>query len=262
MPDHDLGRFGIVIPSRRTIVAGVALGVALLTAVTIAGVFGPGHTVATPLPAPSGAEIHSGTQPELEAALVPPAELPTRYVAVESPKPTRRSMRKAEGCSALLGDRDDLLRAAGSTARPVPQRSAQTVSTMPGSTDTLLSQVLTTFAGTGATDAFNDLRRFGKSCRDFGARLEDGTEVRVRVEELTAAATPPALLKASGDTYTLRLTLTGGRRVMTGYLSLGRAGRVLSMLRQMTPAETADQRGFLGLLDQAARRLIPLTAPR
>lgn len=259
MPIRRRGTDRLLPVRRRTLAGGVFLAGVLLLALTVAGVLGARHSPQSAQP-PTAAEAGTRTanQPELEAALLQPAELPHAF----SPEPKiirHRPERPTEKCAALLGAPDELVRGAAATVGPAPSASAQAVSEHRGTT--LLSQVLASFGGNGASSTFDELRRVGQRCRDFSAVLEDGTAVRVRVEAMSESQLPRSLLQMDGDRFALRLTLTGSSKIMTGYLALGRVGRLLSVLRQLEPGQRADERSFADLVEQASRKLLPLVLP-
>ncbi|MEU7821106.1 hypothetical protein [Catellatospora sp. NPDC049133] len=264
-----MNRLDSLFPVRhRTIAGGIALGGLLIGALTLAGVLGATHrqqqaqateTTRKTLPL-------TATQPELQAALLAEVDLPASYAPQQpSPSPKVRTPRP-ERCAALLGAPDELIRTAAATVATTHpkarlQPTAQAVSGHRG--PTLITQVLSTFSGDGALGTLNELRRMGQRCRDFNAVLDDGTAVRVRVEDVPRDRLPADLLKLEGDAYALRFTLTGKERTMTGYLALGRVGGLLSMLREMDSGErqgaVADLGRFTGLLEQAAKKLLPIT---
>lgn len=261
-----MNRLDTLFPVRhRTIAGGIALGGLLISALTLAGVLGASHrqqqAQATPI---RQTDTITATQPELQAALLAPVDLPASY----APQPTASPRPKAprpERCAALLGAPDELIRTAAATVATHPKSrvepSAQAVSRHRG--PTLITQVLSTFTGDGAAGTLSELRRMGQRCRSFDAVLDDGTAVRVRVEDVPRDRLPASLLKLEGDAFAVRFTLTGKDRTMTGYLALGRVGGVLSGLREMESGErpdaVADLSRFTGLLEQAAQKLLPIT---
>ncbi|MEU8079867.1 hypothetical protein AB0B31_31010 [Catellatospora citrea] len=262
-----MNRLDTLFPVRhRTIAGGIALGGLLIGALTLAGVLGATHRQQQAQATEARKTLPiTATQPELQAALLADVDLPASYAPQPpSPSPRVRTPRP-ERCAALLGAPDELIRTAAATVATHPkartQPSAQAVSGHRG--PTLITQVLSTFTGDGALGTLNELRRMGQRCRDFNAVLEDGTAVRVRVEDVPRDRLPADLLKLEGDAYALRFTLTGKDRTMTGYLALGRVGGVLSMLREMDSGErqgaVADLGRFTGLLEQAAKKLLPIT---
>jgi hypothetical protein len=204
------------------------------------------------------------SQPELQAALLDDVDLPASYATQPTASPRPKPPR-AERCAALLGAPDELIRTAAATVATHPKSrvepSAQAVSRHRG--PTLITQVLSTFTPDGAAGTLGELRRLGQRCRDFNAVLDDGTAVRVRVEDVPRDRLPEQLLRLEGDAYAMRFTLTGAQKTMTGYLALGRVGGVLSMLREMDsgerPTAVADLGRFTGLLEQAAKKLLPIT---
>lgn len=265
---YRLDRPGHPLPfRRRTLLGGVGLALILLTALTLLGVLGPRSG---PPPAETvlgtDSDTRTAVQPELKAALLQPDDLPDTYnphhTAVNRPitpaTPTASATRQPERCGALLGAPDELVRRAAAVVGPVPQARAQVAAAHSGPARSLLDQVLTSFTGNGAGATFDELRRMGRRCRDFGAVLQDGIAVRVRVQELTEdQLSQPSrpLLRVQGERFALKLTVTGGARTMIGYLALGHADRVLSVLRRLEPEQAGGQESFLGLLDAAARKL-------
>lgn len=263
-----MNRLDSLFPVRhRTIAGGIALGGLLIGALTLAGVLGATHRQQQAQATETSRKTLplTATQPELQAALLAEVDLPASYAPQPpSPSPRVRTPRP-ERCAALLGAPDELIRTAAATVATHPkarlQPTAQAVSGHRG--PTLITQVLSTFTGDGALGTLNELRRMGQRCRDFNAVLDDGTAVRVRVEDVPRDRLPADLLKLEGDAYALRFTLTGKDRTMTGYLALGRVGGVLSMLRELESGErrdaVADLGRFTGLLEQAAKKLLPIT---
>ncbi|MDI1459537.1 hypothetical protein QEZ54_01015 [Catellatospora sp. KI3] len=260
-------RLDTLFPVRhRTIAGGIALGGLLIAALIIAGVMGAQHTPRTHAAPPRETDTITASQPELQAALLAPADLSPSY----APAPATRApdVPRAERCASLLGAPDELIRHTAATLAPHPKAvvrpSAQAVSRQYG--PTLITQVLTTFSGNGAANTLDELRRVGQRCRAFDAVLEDGTAVRVRVDDVPRDHLPADLLKLEGDAFALRFTLTGTRKTMTGYLALGRVGRVLSVLREMESTQqhgaVADLAHFTEVLGQAARKLLPITLGR
>ncbi|GAA1628102.1 hypothetical protein ACFQY4_40405 [Catellatospora bangladeshensis] len=262
-----MNRLDRLFPVRhRTIAGGVALGGLLITALTLAGVLGASHRQKQGQAAGvRQTDTITASQPELQAALLAPIDLPASYAPqppAASPKPKPP---KQERCAALLSAPDELIRTAAATVSTHPkgalEPSAQAVSKHRG--PTLITQVLATFTGDGAATTLGELRRLGQRCRDFNAVLDDGTAVRVRVDDVPRDSLPAELLKLEGDAYAVRFTLTGKAKTMTGYLALGRVGGVLSGLREMDSGEptgaVADLTRFTGLLEQAARKLLPIT---
>ncbi len=219
--------------SRRAVAGGSALGVLLLTALTLAGSL---SSRSTPRMAPPEIRHEPGTlsasQPELEQAVLKPVDLGGTHI--EAPKATVRRLPAPEKCSALL-DPDTLLRQVRAG-----EATGQASSNLRGPTD--LSQVLASFAGDGADATMRQLRQLGGQCHDFQGRLDDGTPVRVQVEEHHVDA----------DTYALKLTLTGGGQTTSGVVTLRRAGQVLSVLRELGTGEVSDP---LKLVDMTLSRL-------
>ncbi|HEX6683577.1 MAG TPA: hypothetical protein VF062_12320 [Candidatus Limnocylindrales bacterium] len=239
---------------RRTVVGGAGLGVLMLVGVTLAGSLSALTSRPAPPPAqPAAKPIEPGTltasQPKLEQAVLRPADLPggTTAYAAASPKATVRRLHEPESCTALL-DPNSLIRNAH-----VAEATDQASATLTGPTQ--VSQVLTTFAGIdGAEATMRELQRVVQRCNDFQAVLDDGTPVRVQV------LADPANANAGGDTYALRLTLTGGGRTTTGILTLRRAGQVLAVLRQLgTEAVSDPLKDSIRLVDLTLNRL---TEPR
>lgn len=219
--------------SRRTVAGGSVLGVLLLTALTLAGSLSSRSTPrATPPQIPHEPGTLSASQPELEQAVLKPVDLGGTHQEV--PKTTVRRLPTPERCSTLL-DPDSLLREAR-----VGESTGQASSNLRGPTD--LSQVLASFAGDGADATLRQLRRIGEQCRDFQSQLDDGTPVRVQVEERAV----------DGDTYALKLTLTGGGQTTSGVVTLRKAGQVLSVLRELGTADVSDP---LRLVDVTLNRL-------
>lgn len=227
---------------RRSLVSGAVLGVILLGGLTLAGVIGanrtPSHKSAPP-PAPeTGTRVAS--QPELEQALLRPADLPKPYVAAS--KATVRRLPTTERCAMLLEPRT-LVRDAAARVLPQPEATDQASTQLDGPAQ--LVQLLTTFAGDGAAATLEELRRVGRQCHDFNAVLDDGTAVRV-----TAAP-----VREDATTYTLKLTLTGAGKTTAGYVTLGTAGQVLSVLRQIGSAEAVSALDPVKLVNLTLSRL-------
>lgn len=218
------------------------LGIALLSALTIAGIMGARNSppeVTQALP-PNDPGTMLATQAELQQALIQPADLPKPFAG--SSKATIRRLPPAENCAALL-DPSSLLRQVAAKAEATDQ--AQTHIDGPAQ----LTQLLTTFAGDGAELTLRELRDVTKQCKSFGAVLDDGTPVQV-----TAAP-----VRDDALAYTMKLTLTGGGRITSGYVTLGRVGQVLSVLREIGPVDAVAAIDPVKLVDLTLNRL---TQPR
>jgi hypothetical protein len=233
-----------VIP-RRTLATGTLLGVALLSALTLAGVLSAN---ATPQPAaapPPTREVdtHFATQPELEQALLKVEDLPTPYAsyASASKATVHRVAPTIERCAGLL-DPGSLLRDATSQLLSRPEATDQAASELGGLAP--LTQLLTTFAGDGALETMRELRKIGNGCRDFSTTV-DGAPVRVIA----------TVVRDDDATYSLKLTLTGNGGTTAGYLTLGRVGQVLSVLKQVGPIEAISAIDPIKLVDLTLSRL-------
>ncbi len=229
---------------RRTLTSGTLLGVALLSALTLAGVLGARDTPRQP-GAPSTAPkkeaiTHFATQPELEQALLKAEDLPTPYVS-PSKATVHRAAPATERCAGLL-DPGALLREAASRLLTRPEATDQATTELAGPAP--LTQLLTTFAGEGAAETMQELRRMGNGCRDFSTTV-DGSPVRVT----------STVVRDDSTTYSLKLTLTGKGRISAGYLTLGRVGRVLSVLKQVGPVEAIAAIDPIKLVDLTLSRL-------
>jgi hypothetical protein len=230
-----------VIP-RRTLVSGTLLGVALLSALTLAGVLGARDTprpAAAPSPVPE-TNTHFATQPQLQQALLRAEDLPTPYASA-SKATVHRTTPTTERCSRLL-DPSALVRDATSRVLSHPEATDQATAELAGPAP--LTQLLTSFAGDGAVQTMQELRRMGNGCRDFHATVE-GAPVRVT----------STVERDDATTYSLKLTLTGGDRTMAGYLTLGRVGQVLSVLKQVGPIEAISVIDPIKLVDLTLSRL-------
>ncbi len=227
---------------RRTLASGTVLGVVLLGGLTLAGVMGAHHTIQRSAPAPvpqTGTRVAS--QPELEQALLRPADLPQPF-SESAPKATVRHLAPTERCAMLLEPRT-LVRDAASRVLPQPEATDQAATQLDGPAQ--LIQLLTTFAGDGAAATLDELRRMGRQCQTFTANLDDGTTVHV-------TATP---VRDDATTYTLKLTLTGGGKTNSGYVTLGLAGQVLSVLRQVGSADAVSALDPVKLVNLTLSRL-------
>jgi hypothetical protein len=248
------------------VLGGVALGAFMLTALTLVGVLGARHQPPVAAENPLQMEILFGSQPELEAALLTAQDLgggvPGRNAVPVLGRLSSES--HPAHCTLLLSDPRELISTAGTTVISRPVATAQARSEQRGPDDSLLHQVLTTFAENGAVTTFNHLRQVSDVCRDFSADLDDGTKVRVSVVPVEPERIPDAFRRLSGETYVFKLTMTARERVTTGYLAVGRAGKVLSVLRQFGTARVGTESqsttdGFLRLLEVAATKLTPAT---
>lgn len=265
MPDHR--SLVEALPfRRRTVLGGVALGALMLATLTLVGVLGARHEPQAATESPQQLDILSGSQPQLQAALLTAGDLgagPTGHNGVPViGKPTSES--HPAQCAALLSDPLELISTASTTVINPPVATAQARSEQPGPDDSLLHQVLTTFAENGAVATFNHLRQVSDVCRDFSADLDDGTKVRVFVVPVETERVPETFRRLSGETYVFKLTMTARERISTGYLAVGRAGKVLSVLRQFGTARAGTESqsttdGFLRLLEVAATKLAPAT---
>jgi hypothetical protein len=227
---------------RRTLVSGAVLGLLLLGGLTLAGVLGAHRTPHRSAPPPdpqTGTRIAS--QPELEQALLRPADLPKPYAASSS-KATVRRLPPTERCAMLLEPKS-LVRDASARVLPEPEATDQASTQLDG--PARLVQLLTTYAGDGAAATLRELRQVGRECHDFNAVLDDGTAVRV-------SAAP---VRDDANGYTLKLTLTGSGRTTSGYLTLGTAGQVLSVLSQLGTAEAVSALDPVKLVNLTLSRL-------
>lgn len=225
--------------TRRSVGGGAALGVLLLSALTLAGSLWSPSTPPAPEPVLTREPgTLSASQPELEQAVLKPADLSGAYVSV--PKATVRRLPTVERCAKLL-DPSSLVQEASSGVAGGAESIGQATSRLQGPTQLL--QLLTSFSGDGATETMRQLKQIGQQCRDFKATLDDGTPVRVRVEQ--KPVTGP-------DLYLLKLTLTGDGHTTAGYISLRRAGQILSVLRQLGSDDAIDP---LKLVDLTLNRL-------
>ncbi|GIH04511.1 hypothetical protein Rhe02_25780 [Rhizocola hellebori] len=229
---------------RRTLANGTLLGVALLSALTLAGVLGardtPRPAAAAPSPAPPEPNTRFATQPELQQALLKVEDLPTPYASA-SKATVHRVAPTTERCAGLL-DPGALLREAAARVLSHPEATDQATSEIGGPAP--LTQLLTTFAGDGAQQTMLELRRMGNGCRDFSTTV-DGAPVRVMA----------TVVRDDTTTYSLKLTLTGSGRTSAGYLTLGRVGQVISVLKQVGPVEAIAAIDPIKLVDLTLSRL-------
>jgi hypothetical protein len=231
-----------VIP-RRTLASGTLLGVALLSALTLAGVLGARDTprqAVAPTPQRKEVDTHFATQPELQQALLKAEDLPTPYASA-SKATVHRVTPTTERCAGLL-DPGSLVREATSRILSRPEATDQAAAELGGPAP--LTQLLTTFAGDGAQLTMRELRKIGDGCRDFSATI-DGAPVRVT----------STVVRDDATTYSLKLTLTGSERTTAGYLTLGRVGQVLSVLKQVGPVEAIAAIDPIRLVDLTLSRL-------
>ncbi len=230
---------------RKTLVGGAVLGVTLFGALTIAGIMGAVSSPRQPTPVKPAKDngTMAATQAELEQALIRPADLPKPFASAS--KATIRRLPPAESCAALL-DPTSLVRQA---AQKMPQVEATDQASTHLDGPAQLTQLLTTFAGNGAEAALRELREVGKTCKQFGAVLDDGTPVQV-------SAAP---VRDDMNGYTIKLTLTGGGRITSGYVTLGRVGQVLSVLREIGSVDAVAAIDPVKLVDLTLSRL---TQPR
>lgn len=226
-------------------VGGAGLGLLMLVGVTLAGSIGSRPTVTPPAPAPAlpvEPGVLSASQPQLEQAVLRPADLPGNYTyttevvpSVPATKTTVHRLPESEKCAALL-DPNSLLR-----NTRAGEATGQATSRLEGPAQ--VTQMLTTYAGDGASATMQELQKVTEQCRDFQTVLDDGTPVRVQVE----AAAP-----VDAETYSIKLRMTGSDRTTEGSLTLRRVGQVLSVLRQLGTDDTVDP---IKLLDQTLARL-------
>jgi hypothetical protein len=231
---------------RRTLVGGAVLGILLFAGLTLAGSL---SALSTPAPVPEAEltkpiepDTLSASQPQLEQAVLRPADLPGgsdaySYTAPASPKTTVRRLPELERCSLIL-DPDGLMRDTNAARAATGRASA----TLDG--PSRVSQLLTTFARSdGASATLQEIQRVTRNCQDFEAVLDDGTPVRVHVE-----ARP-----IDENTYALQFKVTGGGRVTNGILTLRRVGNVLSVLGELGGDSIGDP---LKLVDVTLNRLM------
>ncbi len=227
---------------RRTLAGGALLGVLLLSALTLAGVLGARETP-RPAPAPSAAReanTHFASQPQLQQALLTTDDLPTPYASA-SKATVQRITAATEGCARLL-DPSSLVREASARVLPHPEATDQASTELAGPAP--LTQLLTTFPGEGAALTMRELRVLGNGCREFQTVL-DGAPVRVT----------SSVIRDDDATYSLKLRLTGSGRNAEGYLTLGRVGQVLSVLKQIGPVEAIAAIDPIKLVDLTLSRL-------
>ncbi|MDQ7903210.1 hypothetical protein RB614_01585 [Phytohabitans sp. ZYX-F-186] len=239
-------------PRFRMIAGGVALGGALAAVLATAGVIDvPVHQRDRPAaPSPSAlAGPLTATQPELAEALLAQRDLPEGYRPAPAPQPTPvEDTGRTEGCRALF-ERPWDVAGAGARDRAVGDYAG-------GQRATLLREALALFGPGGAARAVGELRRASGSCPEFDARLEDGTAVRVQLRDM-------ALRRVGDEAYAVSVTARPlGRRDASGtrhgYLAVGRLGPVLSVLRHLGPAGSADPGQVAAMLTRALRRAAPL----
>lgn len=227
---------------RRTLASGTLLGVLLLSALTLAGVMGARDTP-RPAPAPSAARepnTQVAAQPRLQQALLRVEDLPKPYVST-SKVTVQRITPTTEGCAWLL-DPDALVREASARVLPRTEATDQAATVLSGPAP--LTQLLTTFAGEGAALTMRELRALGSGCREFAAVI-DGIPVRIT----------SSVVRDDGDTYSLKLRVIGSSRDTEGYLTLGRVGQVLSVLKQIGPVEAIAAIDPIKLVDLTLSRL-------
>jgi hypothetical protein len=234
---------------RRTLASGAVLGIALLSALTVAGIMGardtPRQVAAAPPSPATDAGTRTVTQPALQQALLKPADLPSPYVTASKATVRRVAEQQPERCSALL-DPASLVRQASAQVLTGAEATDQASTHLDGAAQ--LTQLLTTFAGDGAEATLRELREVGKQCKSFDASLDDGTPVKVTAEPVHDDA----------STYTLKLTFTGGGQVKAGYVTLGRVGRVISVLRELGTVEAVGGLDPVRLVDLTLSRLTKL----
>lgn len=239
-------------PRFRMIAGGVALGGALAAVLAVTGVIhvrvSNGQHMAAPSPSTQAGPV-TATQPELAEALLDDRDLPDGYRSAPATRPAPvEDGDRTERCRALFERPWDV---AGEGARD------RAVGAYAGrERATLLRQALALFEPGGADRAVGELRRASSSCPEFDARLEDGTAVRVQLREM-------ALRRVGDEAYAVRLTARPlGRRDASGtrhgYLAVGRLGPLLSVLRHLGTAGSADAGQVAAVLTRALRRAAPL----
>ncbi|MFB6397505.1 hypothetical protein [Polymorphospora lycopeni] len=251
---------------RTTVLAGVALGPVLAAVLVLTGVVGvprSGPPAAAPGAAPSTPDGPAiARQPELGTTLLDRTDLPAGF----SPRPRPASTAPGRAGPAPAGPG----RAGPATSGPDRTERCRTLFERPWDlatepedatesvtadhahpTGALLRQASVRFAGDGAERAVGHLRTASGGCREFDARLDDGTAVTVRVGPLT-------LGRVADETYGLVLTARGAHGEVGGYLAVGRVGPVLSVLRHLGPAGTVDPARASPTLGRAVDKLLGL----
>ncbi|HZN77221.1 MAG TPA: hypothetical protein VFC00_36810 [Micromonosporaceae bacterium] len=229
-----------------SIAGGVAVAVAVLVVLALAGVFA--DTRRRP-PPPEGA-LDPGPavayQPELERALLAESDLPAPPTS--EPSAARRPTTRGS-MEALLGDTcSTLFERLGAIAGAVTRSST-------GPLGSQLRQALAVLPTTAQAGAVLRTHRLATNCRPFAAVLDDGTHVRV---ESAPASLAPLLLPADAELTTIQLLVTGPGRVLEGYLTLARVGRIVSVLRMLGPHGAVTPGVAVTLLGRAVDKLVPL----
>ncbi|MEV0610034.1 hypothetical protein AB0I61_27075 [Polymorphospora rubra] len=255
---HRTRRSGRPLPRGvRRLLAGVALGPVLAAALVLTGVVGVpriGPPAATPTADPSGPPgLAIAGQPELGTTLLDPDDLPAGFTARPAtaapttpgrPTPTTPATDRGERCRTLFERPWDLAAEPGGGTGSATADHAHR-------SGALLRQASAVFAGDGARRAVGHLRETSAGCREFDARLDDGTPVTVRVGELV-------LERVADETYGLVLVARGAHGEVGGYLAVGRVGPVLSVLRHLGPAGTVDPARASPTLGRAVDKLVGL----
>ncbi|MEV1289296.1 hypothetical protein [Micromonospora sp. NPDC049679] len=267
-----LGR--IRTPRGRTLLGGVLLGGAMVVALLLAGVVGvpvvaaerPLGRWSTPPPAPLTAR-----QPELTGALLTSVDLPNGYVTRRpaDPSPTPRATPSPTGRSATPRPERGELEPGGRGpdcrelferpwdvatpgARPIDRAAIDLSEERRGA---LLRQAVSVFSGGGAKAAVTRLREFSGRCRQFDARLGDGTRVAVQTRELS-------IRKVGDDAYALLLTARSGQRTYTGFIAVGRVGPLVTVLRHVGPAGSVTSSDAAAMLRRSIEKAGPFARDR
>jgi hypothetical protein len=230
-----------------TVIIGVLLGCATVGSLTLLAVLGL-RPDQPPVPVPRPPEVATGPQPRtaLLAGPQPPASFAPS--ATVSP-PLGRTEAHDGRCQALLADPAGLL-----TPTPTPGPASHASVRRHTPDRATLEQAVRLLSLADARRAYTTLLDTARACPDFTAYL-DGVEVRVRLAD--GAAGRPIV----GDSYSVRLTVTSAGHHQTGYLTVGRIGVAVSVLRRLGPADPGDQPDSqVGeLLERTLDRILPLS---
>lgn len=223
-----------------TVVAGVLVALGALVVLALGGVGADrnGHRTVGPL---RPVDLpRTATQPELERALLAKTELPPGFVPSPPVSPaTPPGVRLITECTELfehLGGDTGVTREARGPS---------------GSTLTQSVRVVPTPA-----ESVQDARRLATHCRRFTAALDDGTRVVVEMAPAALLGSPSA--PPDQETVAIRLRVVSDQRTLEGYLTLGRMGRVVSVLRQLGPPGTITVTAVQDTLRRALDKLVPL----
>lgn len=249
----------------RTLAGGAVLGGLLLLVLALLGGVGEDpDRVGEPAPERLGPV--TAIQPQLQEALLDDQDLPATpppsptpaapaaVPAVATPEPAGPDPVPAGPgvtgpiaglCRALFEDPAGLsgLWRSGPWPATAPQETSARQTARDGGAT--LHQVLGVFEADRSVEAYHQLRELAAGCDRFRSTLPDGTPVTVLLRELSWDRQESDRRESgyADNGYAMTITVVGEERSLTGWLSLDRLGPVVSVLRQLGPADRSGESG-------------------